>query len=107
MMQKFGALEAYFSEQNETTVDKGRFNLTKKESDKNVFKVPTLRNVEITAPYFHNAGAKTLDEAINIMGLNQLGRQIPDEDRAKIADFLTTLTGKLDVQAKSAPKDNE
>lgn len=107
MMQKFGALEAYFSDQNETTVDKGRYNLTKKESDRNVFKVPTLRNVELTAPYFHNAGAQTLDQAINVMGLNQLGRQIPDEDRAKIADFLTSLTGKLDVTPLPAPKDDE
>lgn len=106
MMQKFGALEAYFSDANEQAVDKGRFNLTQKSSDRNVFKVPTLRNVELTAPYFHNAGANTLDEAINIMGLNQLGRQIPDEDRAKIADFLTSLTGKLDVQPLAPPANN-
>lgn len=107
MMQKFGALEAYFSDNTETDVDKGRYNLTKKESDKNVFKVPTLRNVELTSPYFHNAGAQTLDEAINIMGLNQLGRQIPAADRAKIADFLTSLTGKLDVQPLAPPKDEQ
>lgn len=107
MMQKFGALQAYFSDANEKTVDKGRFNLTKKESDRNVFKVPTLRNIEHTAPYFHNAGAKTLDQAINIMGLNQLGRQIPAEDRAKIADFLTSLSGKLNVKPLAAPADNE
>ncbi|WP_127469830.1 cytochrome-c peroxidase [Thiomicrorhabdus aquaedulcis] len=105
MMQKFGALEAYFSDNNETEVDKGLFNVTKQEKDKNVFKVPTLRNVEVTAPYFHNAGAKNLDEAINIMGLNQLGRKIPDNERALIADFLTTLTGKLETQAMLAPKE--
>ena len=109
MMQKFGALEAYFSDQShkETEVDKGRYNLTKVETDRNVFKVPTLRNIEHTAPYFHNAGAKNLDEAINIMGLNQLGRQIPEEDRAQIADFLTSLSGKLDVQPLSPPIDNK
>jgi len=107
MMQKFGALEAYFSDANEKEVDKGRFNLTKKETDRNVFKVPTLRNIELTAPYFHNAGAKTLDQAINIMGLNQLGRQIPDEDRAKLADFLTSLTGKLDVTPLAPPASNK
>lgn len=107
MMQKFGALEAYFSEKNERTVDKGLYNVTQKITDKNVFKVPTLRNVELTAPYFHNAGAKTLDEAINVMGLNQLGRQIPDQDRAKIASFLTALTGTLDVKPLAAPKDGE
>lgn len=107
MMQKFGALKAYFSDQNETTVDKGLYNITKKAAHKNVFKVPTLRNIELTAPYFHNAGAKTLDQAINVMGLNQLGRQIPDEDRAKIASFLTALTGTLDVKPLPAPKDGE
>ncbi|MEA3406371.1 MAG: cytochrome c peroxidase [Pseudomonadota bacterium] len=105
MMQKFGALEAYFSDQNESETDKGRFNLTNNAADRNVFKVPTLRNVELTAPYFHNAGAKTLDQAINIMGLNQLGRQIPDDERAKIADFLTSLTGELSVQPLMPPKE--
>jgi len=105
MMQKFGALEAYFSEQNEKEVDRGRFNLTQNEADRNVFKVPTLRNIELTAPYFHNAGASTLDEAINIMGLNQLGREIPEDERAQIADFLTSLTGTLSVQPLSAPKE--
>ena len=105
MMQKFGALEAYFNEiKAETTVDKGRYNLTKEEKDRNVFKVPTLRNIELTAPYFHNAGAQTLDQAINIMGLNQLGRQIPDKDRAQIADFLTSLTGELSVKPLSPPQ---
>jgi len=104
MMQKFGALDAYFTEQNKATeVDQGLYNLTKNEKDKNVFKVPTLRNIELTAPYFHNAGAQTLDQAINIMGLNQLGRQIPDKDRAQIADFLTTLTGELSVKPLSPP----
>lgn len=105
MMQKFGALQAYFTEETETAIDKGRYSLTQKESDRNVFKVPSLRNIELTAPYFHNAGAATLDEAINIMGLNQLGRQIPQQDREKIADFLTSLTGKLDVQPLLPPKD--
>lgn len=105
MMQKFGALEAYFSEQNETAIDKGRFNLTQQAQDRNVFKVPTLRNIEHTAPYFHNAGAETLDEAIRIMALNQLGREIPESERAQIADFLTTLSGDLNVSPMSPPKE--
>lgn len=104
MMQKFGALQAYFTDKNEKASDKGRYNLTKNEADKNVFKVPTLRNVEHTAPYFHNAGAKTLDQAINIMGLNQLGRQIPQEERTLIAEFLTSLSGTLDVTPLAPPK---
>lgn len=105
MMQKFGALEAYFSAKNEKKVDKGLFNLTQKESDKNVFKVPSLRNIEHTAPYFHNAGAQNLDDAIKIMGLNQLGRKIPDDERLLIADFLTSLSGTLEAKIISPPKD--
>ncbi len=103
MMQKFGAIAAFFSEKDQNLVNNGRFNLTKNEEDKHVFKVPSLRNIELTAPYFHTAGAQTLDQAITIMGLNQLGRQIPPEDRAKIADFLTSLTGTVNVKPVSPP----
>ena len=103
MMQKFGAIAAFFSEKDQNLINNGRFNLTNNEDDKHVFKVPSLRNVELTAPYFHTAGAQTLDEAINVMGLNQLGRKIPDEDRAKIADFLTSLTGTVTVKNISPP----
>ncbi len=103
MMQKFGAIAAFFSEKDQNLVNNGRFNLTKNEEDKHVFKVPSLRNIELTAPYFHTAGAQTLDQAITIMGLNQLGRQIPSEDRAKIADFLTSLTGTINVKPVSPP----
>ena len=103
MMQKFGALKAYFTEDSETEADRGLFNRTNVATDRNVFKVPTLRNIELTAPYFHNASAQTLDQAIKIMGLNQLGRDIPADDRAKIADFLSTLTGKLEAKPLPAP----
>lgn len=106
MMQKFGAIAAYFSEKDEKQVDQGRYNLTKNEADKNVFKVPSLRNVELTAPYFHNAGAQTLDQAIMIMGLNQLGRTIPEDERAKIADFLTSLTGTVSAKPIAPPAAN-
>lgn len=103
MMQKFGALKAYFDDTNERTVDRGLYNRTQNEAHRNVFKVPTLRNVEHTAPYFHDASAKTLDEAIKIMGLNQLGRQIPDKDRMYIQAFLTSLSGTLNVQPLTPP----
>lgn len=103
MMQKFGALKAYFDDTNEKEVDKGLFNRTQNAEHRNVFKVPTLRNVEHTAPYFHNASAQTLDEAINIMGLNQLGRQIPEKDRYYIQEFLLSLSGTLNVQPLSPP----
>jgi len=104
MMQKFGALKAYFDEKNEKTVDLGLFNQTQRPTDRNVFKVPSLRNVEHTAPYFHNGLAQTLDEAINIMGLNQLGREIPPNERTKIAAFLKSLSGEMKTTPIDPPK---
>jgi len=106
MMQKFGAIAAFFSEKDQNLINNGRFNLTKNEDDKHVFKVPSLRNIELTAPYFHTAGAQTLDQAITTMGINQLGRQIPKKDRVKIADFLTSLTGTINVKPVSPPPIN-
>lgn len=88
--QKMGTFLPYDS--NETYPD--RFVITKKESHKNVFKVPTLRNITLTAPYFHNASAKTLKEAITIMSKYNLGRKISDEEIEKIILFLGTLKGE-------------
>nr|WP_156924473.1 cytochrome-c peroxidase [Derxia gummosa] len=72
----------------------GRAGVTGKESDRNVFKVPTLRNVELTYPYFHDGSVNSLEEAVRVMGRVQLGRQIGDDDARKIAAFLRTLTGR-------------
>jgi cytochrome c peroxidase len=59
-----------------------------------VFRVPSLRNVALTAPYFHDGSAQTLEEAITIMANFQLGRSLSPEDTAQIAQFLQTLTGE-------------
>jgi len=75
-------------------VDKGRLLVTKKEEDMHVFRVASLRNVAITAPYFHDGAVDSLDEAIQLMGRHQLGREIPPEDRKDIEAFLKSLTGK-------------
>lgn len=75
-------------------VDKGRFLVTKKEEDMHVFRVPPLRNVALTAPYFHDGSVPTLDEAIQLMGRHQLGREISAEDRKSIEAFLRSLSGK-------------
>ena len=64
------------------------------EADKHVFKVPGLRNIALTAPYFHNGSVKTLPEAIDVMFKFQLGRPAPEEDKALIVAFLKTLTGE-------------
>ena len=75
-------------------VDKGRFLVTKKDEDMHMFRVAPLRNVALTAPYFHDGSVPTLDEAILLMGRHQLGREIPAKDRKDIEMFLRSLTGK-------------
>lgn len=74
--------------------DKGRFKVTKTKSDEYVFKVPTLRNIELTAPYFHSGKVWDLKEAVTVMGTAQLGQKLTDEEAGKIVTFLGTLTGK-------------
>jgi len=71
-----------------------RYSLTHDPEDKCVYKVPTLRNIELTAPYFHNASAKTLLEAVENMGYYNLGIKIPTKDAKAIVAFLKTLTGE-------------
>ena len=67
--------------------------VTGRDADRFNFKVPTLRNVELTSPYFHDGAADTLTAAVDIMGRIQLGRRFSDEDNARIVAFLRTLTG--------------
>ena len=74
--------------------DTGRFVVTGKPQDMHVFRVPSLRNVALTAPYLHDGAVATLDEAIQIMGRYQIGIDIPVGDRWEIAAFLNSLTGK-------------
>jgi cytochrome c peroxidase len=99
MYQTFGVLGNYFKDKGKVTdADLGRFAVTKNELDRHVFKVPSLRNVELTAPYFHDGSAKTLEEAIDVMFRYQLGRTAPAADKALIVKFLKTLTGEKEIQ---------
>ena len=97
---KFGLIGDYYGDRAKkglgqmVDVDKGRFLVTKKEEDNHVFRVAPLRNVALTAPYFHDGAVATLDEAILLMGRHQLGREIPPADRKDIEAFLKSLTGK-------------
>ncbi len=75
--------------------DMGRYNITKKDFDKQYFKVPSLRNIEKTAPYFHDGSVATLKEAVETMADLQLGREIEEEEIEKILLFLKTLTGQV------------
>jgi cytochrome c peroxidase len=73
--------------------DKGRFMVTKTPSDEYVFKVPTLRNIALTAPYFHTGKAWDLGQAVAVMGTSQLGAQLTSDEVDKITAFLDSLTG--------------
>lgn len=95
MFQKFGVFGDYIADRgNPTVADQGRFNVTGDEADRAVFKVPSLRNVAITAPYFHDGSAPTLERAVDVMFQYQLGRMPSAEDKRLIMLFLTTLTGQ-------------
>lgn len=96
MFHQLGAMISYFIPVDEDLLkrDLGRFNITKKNRDKYRFKVPSLRLVTKTAPYFHNGSVKTLNEAIKIMAKYQLLRDIQDADVELIIEFLKTLAGK-------------
>lgn len=91
--QKVGLVNAYETE------DLGRYEVTKAESDKYKFKVPMLRNVAITAPYFHDGKIKTLEEAVRRMGWLQLGLELKEDQVSDIAAFLRTLTDKPRAKA--------
>lgn len=74
--------------------DPGRLRITNVARDKGVFRVPSLRNVAVTAPYFHDGHTATLDDAVEIMGRHQLGRVLDPLDTQLLVDFLKTLTGE-------------
>ncbi len=87
LMQKIGVVESF------DTVDFGKYNHTKKEEDKFYFKVPSLRNIELTAPYFHDGKIKTLKDAVEKMAIHQIGYPLKNEEIENIISFLKTLTG--------------
>ena len=88
--QRMGVVEPYKT----TSTAEGRFAVTGKDADRFNFKVPTLRNVELTYPYFHDGAADTLAQAVDTMGRLQLGRKFSDAENADIVAFLKTLTGE-------------
>lgn len=92
MFQKFGLVKPYPGNAKPGAAV-GRYDVTKSEADKYVFKVPTLRNVEWTAPYFHDGSVWTLEEAIKVMAYVQLGKTASDAEIADIVAFLKTLSG--------------
>lgn len=98
MFQRFGVMDSYLKDSAGRQADLGRFNVSGLERDKNVFKVPSLRNVAVTPPYFHDGSAESLDQAVIIMGRYQLGREFSGEDVNALVAFLRTLTGEWEGQ---------
>ena len=94
-LQKFGLAKDYWLETGSQKIDQGRFSITKKEDDRYVFRVPMLRNVAKTAPYFHDGSVERLDRAVRIMARLQLGRELDDATVAEIVSFLEALTGEI------------
>ena len=90
MYQKVGLVQPWPNQK-----DQGRYELTHQDADRMVFKVPSLRNVAMTAPYFHDGSAKTLAEAVKRMGKYQLGKDLSEEETQAIVAFLGSLTGEI------------
>ncbi len=103
--QKFGLVKGpYWQFTGSKNHDEGRFEVTKAENDKFVFRVPGLRNVARTYPYFHDGSVWELDKAVGIMGEAQLGKQLPQEDVDNIVAFLNTLSGSVTESARTMPE---
>ena len=95
MLETFGVMRDYFADRGERSdADRGRMNVTGREEDRHVFRVPSLRNVATTAPYFHDGSAQTLDEAVKVMARYQLGRELESAEVGAIVAFLGSLTGE-------------
>ncbi|MGR8979596.1 MAG: cytochrome c peroxidase [Gammaproteobacteria bacterium] len=99
--EKMGVKQDYFKLRGGelTEADNGRFNVTKDEKDRHFFKVPVLRNIELTHPYFHDGSVDNLTEAVRIMGQVQVGKTFTGEETGKIVAFLKTLTGEYKGKA--------
>ena len=85
------------------TSDLGRYAVTKKGTDKLVFKVPSLRNIEKTGPFYHDGSVKTLEDAVRLMAEYQNGRQLKPEEIRSIVTFLKTLTGQIPLEYVKQP----
>jgi len=96
--QKFPANDSKYTAKYDLKADKGRYEATKDKSDMHMWRVPTLRNVALTAPYFHNGSVNTLPEAVRVMSKTQLNKTLNDKQVEKIVAFLESLTGEFPVQ---------
>jgi cytochrome c peroxidase len=101
--RKFGVIEDYWKATASLEIDQGRAGDTKKADDEYVFKVPSLRNVAMTGPYFHDGSVASLETAVRIMARVQLGAAVGDKEVEDIVAFLASLTGPLPANYATAP----
>ncbi len=99
--QKFPLIpDAEIEAKYKLSEDIGRAAETKNDAEKNIWRVPSLRNVAITAPYFHTGSVPTLEEAVRVMAKVQLGKTLSQEDTSDIVEFLKSLTGQAPKQTE-------
>lgn len=103
MFQKFGVHHDYWEYTKSDRVDKGRFEVTGQDADMYVFKVPSLRNVTKTAPYFHDGSVADLSEAVRIIAKVNLNKDLTDTEITSIVTFLHALTGQVPEEASQEP----
>lgn len=103
LYQKFGVMEDYWKATGSKEPDKGRFDVTNNPSDMYVFKVPSLRNVAMTPPYFHDGSVTSLPDAVRVMARVQLGKELSEQDTKEIVTFLNSLTGVMPKNFAEAP----
>jgi cytochrome c peroxidase len=101
--KKFGVVEDYWKATGSKEIDEGRALATKNPEDKYVFKVPTLRNVAMTGPYFHDGSVASLPDAVKTMARVQLGATLGDKEVSDIVAFLGSLTGPLPKGFATSP----
>ena len=99
MYQKLGLVSPWPDQ-----ADLGRYQVTKADTDKMMFKVPSLRNITQTAPYLHDGSVASLDEVIQKMGRHQLGKELPSDQVASIKTWLGTLEGTPNAEYIKSPE---
>lgn len=104
MFQKFGVYGNYWELTGSEKIDEGKFAVTGQDYEKYMFKVPSLRNIEKTSPYFHDGSVSDLKEAIKIMAKLQLNKDLTDEEVTSIVTFLKTLTAEIDQEKIAEPE---
>ena len=99
MLMKFGLFANYWEHTNSSVIDSGKYVVTNAAADMFMFKVPSLRNIEKTGPYFHDGSVNDLEKAIEIMAITQNNKELSVDQVKSIEAFLNTLTGEAPASA--------